>query len=194
MGFGGELRAGRMKVAECGDFGFADEAPGEHARVRGRGQRETAIFERQAEVVRANRKVEQPRGPELPTRPTTQRGTEAPAKVFLTELDRYTNQDRRGNDQQQDSPAAGIPSLEPVQQVQSENSSEQENAGGPHGNRSPRHKKKSSERQAQKTCREIGREPGAGHEAAAEEKPGAFLGEPLFAPCDSGGIQESLRP
>ncbi len=183
-----------MEVAERDDLRFADKTAGENAGVRSRRQREAAIKNRQPDVIDGDGKVEQPRGPEFPVCPATQRGGDATADVSLREFAAKTNCDHQCDDQQQDRPAAGVPSHEPVQQVGSECFREQENADCPQPDRSSRQEKKSSEREAQESRREIRRKSGAGNEAAAQEQPSAPLGEPFFAPRDGDGVEESFRP
>ena len=149
---------------------------------------------RQPQVVHRDRKIEQPRRPEFPTRPATPRRAEAAAHFRLRELSPQTKRTHQRNDEQQDGPTAGVPSLKPAQQVGSKSFCEEKDAGRPHGNRRSRHEEKPSERQAQKAGGEISRQPCSGHEAAADQQPGAFLRKPLFAPRDRSRIEESPRP
>ena len=109
-----EPRACRLKITERGDLGFADKAAGEDAGIRRGRQREAAIPDREPEIVHANRNVEQPRGPKLPTSAAAQRRANATAKAFLTEFDGEPDCNRQRNNQQQDSPATGVPLLKPT--------------------------------------------------------------------------------
>src|SRR5262245_30898974 len=126
MRVGGELRAGGSKVPERGEFRFADEAAGEHARIGRCRQRESAIMDCQPDIIDTHGKVKKPRGPELPTPPAPEHGSDTAANTWVSELSRNSHCDYKDDDEQHGRPTARIPASEPAQQVGPEKSRQQE--------------------------------------------------------------------